>query len=191
MRFKNILLLLGSVVLVVACSSTPKTDNAAAEPETTDLLQKGFLLSLPAADGWNVVKKSDYKVFLAKHGENEDETYTLQTVVVSLPSFENDDEFLDFIKQRMMKAIPGDPSQETTMFTGHSANCVQNSNKQTRLVKGEEKVFEMIDFTCIHPDNKNAGIYMAYSKTYSPGHGDEDFSAKAEELFNHLYFTEL
>lgn len=191
MRFKNILILLGSLVLVAACSTAKKADTTAAEPETTDLLQKGFLLSLPVADGWNVVKKGDYKVFLAKKGANEDEKYTLQTVVVSLPSFENDDEFLEFIKRRMMKAIPGDVYQETTLFKGHSEDCVQNSNKQNKQVNGKEMVIEMIDFTCRHPDNKNAGIYMAYSKTYSPGHEDEDFSDKALELFNHLYFTEL
>jgi hypothetical protein len=189
MRFKNIILVLGTAILMMACSGTPKTDNMdSAGSDSMDLLQKGFLLSLPVADGWKVVKKSDYKVFLAKQGTNEGDQYTLQTVVVSLPSFENDEEFMDYIKHRMMR---DGSTQETTLFTGHGDSCVENNSKEEKQEKGKTMILEMINFTCRHPDNKNAGVYLAYSKKYSPGNGDKDFAEKALELFNHLYFTEL
>lgn len=191
MRFKNSLLILSTALFVIACSSSNKMETESTAAESNDLLQKGFLLSVPAADGWSVVKKSDYKVFLAKKDPDNNEQYTLQALVVSLPSFETDEEFLEFIKRRMIKASPAGVSQDTTLFTGHGDACVQNKSKEERLVKGKTMILEMVNFTCRHPDNKSAGVYLAYSKNYHEGSSDEDLSEKALELFNRLYFTEL
>ena len=99
MQLKNLLLLLSSALLVFACSSTkpPEEDTAAA---SLDLMQKGFLLSLPEEEGWSVVKKGEYKVLLTRTGETG--SYTIQSLVVSLPTFEEDEQ-LDSIEDEEEK----------------------------------------------------------------------------------------
>lgn len=191
MRFKNSLLILSTALFLIACSSSRKMETEPTAAESNDLLQKGFLLSVPTADNWTVVKKSDYKVFLAKQGAKQNEQYTLQAVVVSLPTFTSDEEFLDFIKRRMIQASPTGAPQNTTLFSGHSEPCVQNASKEESLVKGRTVILEVVNFTCRHPDNKTAGVYLAYSKKYFEDENEENITANARELFSRLYFTEL
>ena len=190
MQFKNLLLLLSSALLVFACSSTkpPEEDTGAA---SLDLMQKGFLLSLPEEEGWSVVKKGDYKVLLTRTGETG--SYTIQSLVVSLPTFEEDEQFLAFIKGRMDESSKNNKVMEsdTSIFTGNNESCVQHTSTEERTQKGQAVTLEIVSFTCRHPNNPNAGVYMALSKSYEPGTSDENMQEKALELFNRLYFTEL
>lgn len=191
MQFKNILLLLSSALFVFACSSTkpPEEDVGAA---SVDLMQKGFLLSLSEDEGWQVIKKSDYKVLLSKSGAAG--SYTIQALVVALPTFEDDAQFLEHVKNRISETSKNQKvlDNETTLFTGNNEVCVQNTNKQARNSKaGEAITLEVVSITCRHPNNPNAGVYMGLSKNYLPGSSDENLVEKAIELFNRLYFTEL
>lgn len=190
MQLKNLLLLLSSALLVFACSSTkpPEEDTAGA---SLDLMQKGFLLSVPEEEGWSVVKKGDYKVLLTRSGVTG--SYTIQSLVVSLPTFEEDGQFLEFIKNRMDESSKKNKvlESDTSMFTGNNENCVQHVSKEERTQKGQPVTLEVVSFTCVHPNNPNAGVYMALSKNYEPGTSDENMQEKALELFNRLYFTEL
>ena len=191
MQFKNILLLLSTALFVFACSSTkpPEEDVASA---SVDLMQKGFLLSLPESEGWSVVKKTDYKVLLSK--QNESGGYTIQSLVVSLPVFEEDAQFVDFIKNRMAESSKKQKviEQDTSMFAGGNEVCVQHTSKQERKSKsGSPLTLDVASFTCRHPNNPEAGVYMAISKSYEPGSSDENLLETATVLFNSLYFTEL
>lgn len=192
MQFKNILLLISSALLIFACSSTkaPEAEDTAAA--SLDLMQKGFLLSLPENEGWSVIKKSDYKVLLSKR--TAEGGYTLQTLVVSLPTFEDENQFLDFIKSRMAKSRKKHKvlSHDINLYTGNNELCVQYNSKEKRKTKKVKALtLEIVSFTCRHPDNVNAGVYIALSKSYIPGSSTEDLTAKASELFDRLYFTEL
>ena len=191
MKFKNLLLLLSSALFVFACSSTkaPEEDVGSA---SVDLMQKGFLLSLSEADGWSVVKKTDYKVLLSK--QNESGGYTIQTLVVSLPLFEDDTQFLGFIENRMADTRKKHKVIEhnTAMYAGSNEICVQYTSKEERKSRsGEPLTLDVVSFTCRHPNNPEAGVYMALSKSYAPGSSDENMLETATELFNRLYFTEL
>lgn len=192
MQFKNILLLLSFTFLIFACSSKKPQDSEAAAPASLDLMQKGFLLSLPDDEGWTVVKKSDYKVLLSKRTPSGG--YTLQTLVVSLPTFEEKEQFLAFIKDRMAKSRKKHKvmSHNTSLYEGNNELCVQYHSKEKRKSKRVKSLtLEVVSFTCRHPDNVNAGVYIALSKSYIPGSSKEDLTAAATELFNRLYFTEL
>ncbi|MCW8900847.1 MAG: hypothetical protein OQK75_13730 [Gammaproteobacteria bacterium] len=191
MQFKNILLLLSSALFIFACSST-KAPEENVSSASVDLMQKGFLLSLPEEDGWQVVKKGDYKVLLSKKGASG--SYTIQALVVALPTFEDDDQFLEFIKNRMAESSKKHKVLEnnTAMYAGTNEVCVQYTSKEERKSKtGQALTLEVASFTCRHPNNPNAGVYMALSKNYAPGNSDENMAEKAIELFNRLYFTEL
>lgn len=192
MQFKNILLLLSSALLVFACSSTKAPDVEDKASANVDLMQKGFLLSLPQSEGWSVVKKSDHKVLLSKRDATG--SYTIQTLVVALPIFEDETQFLDYIKDRMATSRKNNKvlEHDTTIYTGSNELCVQYISKEKRKSKsGQALTLEVVSFTCRHPDNANAGVYMALSKSYVPGTSSENLTEKATELFNSLYFTEL
>ena len=194
MQFKNILLLLSTALFVIACSSTKTPDAGDAVADRTDLMQKGFLLSLPEEEKWSVAKKGDYSVMLSKQGENGLDRYTIQTLVVTLPSFEEDNQFLEYIENRMAKSQEDSNVTENnaSFFTGDNQVCVQyNSKEKSKTSEGTAQTLEIVSFTCRHPDNANAGVYIALSKSYAPGTSEEDLSATATEIFNRLYFTEL
>jgi len=193
MRLKNILLLLSTALLAVACSST-KTTEVDDTTARNDLMQKGFLLSLPEEEKWSVAKKGDYMVMLSKQGENGSDRYTIQTLVVTLPTFEEDNQFLEFIENRMATSQKDADVSESSasFFTGDNQICVQyNSKEKSKNVDGAAQTLEVVSFTCRHPDNANAGVYIALSKSYEPGTSEEDLTAMATEIFNRLYFTEL
>ena len=188
MQFKNILLLLSSALFVFACSSTkpPVEDTASA---SVDLMQKGFLLSLPESEGWSVVKKTDYKVLLSR--QTPGAGYTIQSLVVTLPIFEEDTQFLDYVKSRITESNKNDKvlEQNTSMSVANNEVCVIHTSKKEK--KAKSMVLEVASYTCRHPNNAEAGVYMALSKNYAPGTSDENLMESATELFNRLYFTEL
>jgi len=194
MQFKNIVLLLTSAIFIFACSSTkpPAVEDSAGA--RMDLMQKGFLLSLPEGEGWKVVKKSNYKVLLSKSGARGRDGYTIQVLVVSLPAFETNEEFLAFIEKRMEKSQENSNviEHDASLYSAGNEMCVQYKSKENRTAKsGTDLTLETVSITCHHPDNPDAGVYMALSKSYIPESSDEDMTAKATELFNNLYFTEL
>ena len=194
MQFKNIILLLASALFIFACSSTkpPVVEDTASV--RMDMMHKGFLLSLPEGEGWKVVKKSNYKVLLSKRGPRGRSGYTIQVLVVSLPAFETDDEFLAFIEKRMDKSLENSDviEKHASLYAAGNKMCVQYNSKENRTAKsGTDLTLETVSITCHHPDNPDAGVYMALSKSYVPDSSDEDMTAKAIEIFNNLYFTEL
>lgn len=194
MKLKNILLLLSSALFIFACSSTKAPVVEEASTARMDLMQKGFLLSLPELEGWSVVKKSNYKVLLSKRGATATDGYTIQVLVVALPLFETDEDFQAHIESRMAKSSENAEvlDQKTSMYTAGNDMCVQHTNKEARKSKaGTDLTLETVSITCRHPDNAEAGVYLALSKSYLPDSSEEDMSAKAIELFNNLYFTEL
>jgi len=188
MKFKNILLL-SAALLIISCSSTKAPESA-----RNDLIQNGFLLSLPEEDKWTVVKKGDYKVLLSKQGANGRDRYTIQALVVSLPAFENDNQFLEFIENRTAKSRKNTNVIEhnSKFFTADNGICVQHTSKEKRNSKNSTaSILEVVSFTCRHPENTNAGVYLALSKSYTSGTSDEILIERAIKLFKHLYFTEL
>ena len=185
---------MATALLVLACSSSKGPDSGESDSAANDLMQKGFLLSLPENEDWTVVTKSEYKVFLSKRGSKAPENYTIQALVVSLPTFKDDNKFLDFIKKRMAKSRKKTKvtSHNTSLYSGHSETCVQYTSKEKRnSKKGKALTLELVSFICRHPDNANAGVYLALSKSYTPGQSSENMVDSATELFNRLYFTEL
>lgn len=187
MLFKKILLLLSSVLFIFACSSTNKQGSG-----DMDLTQSGFSLSLPEEAGWTVVKKGSHEVTLIKQGQTDG--YTIQALVVTLPQFEGDYQFLEFIQDRMAASRKESEviSHQTDMYMLEGEQCVRYISKEQRESKNSHTVtLEVVSFTCRHPYNVNAGVYMALSKTYSQGTSSENLSEKALALFKRIHYTTL
>lgn len=186
MQFKTLFLVFSAVSLF-ACSSSPEL-KVQAEPAVSNSMQKGFSLSFPDQNEWTVINDKPYKIVMTKSGQAEKDRYMIQALVVKLPKFDNDEDFMDFITSRMEKSQSQSGtkvSEEHVQFVeGKTNKCVQYNSKEQRSKKSE--MLEVVSFTCRHPDRENAGVYLAYSKKYSQGNGDKDLGVKAAGLFNHM-----
>ena len=186
MQFKTLFLLFSAVSLF-ACSSSPELQ-VQAEPKKSHSMQKGFSLSFPDQNEWTVVKDNPYKIVMTKPGQGKNDRYMIQALVVKLPKFNSDEDFMDFITNRMKKSQKQsgtNVTEENVQFVeGQNNKCVQYKSKEQRSSKAE--MLEVISFTCRHPDREKAGVYLAYSKKYSPGHDDKNFAVKAAGLFSHM-----
>jgi len=186
MQFKSLFLLFSAVSLF-ACSNSPKL-KVQEGPAISHSMQKGFSLSFPNQNEWTVIKDNPYKIVMTKSGQAEKDRYMIQALVVKLPKFDNDEDFMGFITNRMKQSQNQSDtkvSDEQIQFVeGKNNKCVQYKGKEQRSSKAV--MLEVVSFTCRHPDRENAGVYLAYSKKYSQGNGDKNLGAKAEGLFNHM-----
>ena len=186
MQFK-ILFLFFSAVSLFACSSAPQLQPQAA-PDM-EIVQKGFSLLLPNQDDWKIVKKNDYKVVLSKQGLTNKERYTIQALVVKLPKFMNDQEFMKFVSKRMKKSQQQSDGkvieQHAQLIEGEDKKCVQYNSKEQYSGKSKPVILETVNFTCRHSDRDYAGVYLAYSKKYFQGYEDKNF-AEAIMKFNRI-----
>jgi len=186
MQFKLVFLLFSAVSLF-ACSSSPER-HVQAEPNISGSMQKGFSLFFPNQNEWTVIKDNPYKIVMTKPGQEKNDRYMIQALVVKLPKFNSDKDFMDFITNRMKKSQKQSGtkvSNEKVQFVeGQNNKCVQYNSKEQRSSKAE--MLEVISFTCRHPDRENAGVYLAYSKKYTQGNDDKNFAANAADIFSYM-----
>lgn len=196
MQFKTLFLIFSTVSLI-ACSSTPQpksqvqvTPEILQQSHSAKSAQKGFTLVFPNQDEWTVVKNNPFKIVMTKEGLVKGERYTIQALVVKLPNFSGDIDFMRFIKNRMKKSQKQSKvkviKQQTQFVEGKSGKCVQYNSLEQHPGKSKPVMLEVASFTCRHTDRENAGVYLAYSKKYSQGHSDRDFNANAAGLFSHM-----
>ena len=196
MGIKKILLLSILAFLTVSCASTsePESVEEVYVPTYQTLSHKGFTLVVPDDAGWDVANESEYKVELAKRDEASSDVYTIQALLVRLPSFETDEDFKAYV-EKSMDAI--DQKTDSTVieqgsnFIPYNENqCIQ-INRKTEKSADEGAVLDMVNFTCRHPLHEDAGVYLAYAKRTQPGAEVEDLVPQALNLFYNLEFTEL
>lgn len=188
MQFKTLFLIF-SVVSLVACSSTSELQQS-EQAKLSPAKQKGFSLSFPDQDKWAVVKKSKYKVAMTKPGLAYDDRYVLQVLVVELPRFNGDEDFMAFVTTRMKESQEQSGAkvveQHAQFVEKENKKCVQYNIKKKHSGKLKPVMLETVSFTCRHPDRGNAGVYLAYSKKYSLGNNDESFNVNASDIFSHM-----
>ena len=199
MGIKKILSLSILAFLTVSCASTtePESVEEVYVPTFKTLSHKGFTLVVPDDTGWNVANESEYRVELAKRDEASSDVYTIQALLVRLPSFETDEDFKAYVEKSMDQI---DQKTQATLleqgsnFIPYNENqCVQiNRKTEKSAAEGAEPVLlDMVNFTCRHPLREDAGVYLAYAKRMQPGAEAEDLVPQALNLFYNLEFTEL
>lgn len=209
----RVILFIGIATSLSACSlfkSTPEVTEApveAVESNSIEHVQKGFSLSIPKDNEWEVAKKTPYKVILSKPGMDKYEGYTIQALMVNLPNFESDDAFMEFMKSRMDKnnEVSGLKvlDQAINFVEGKPSSCIQYSSKgedaktMQKAKTDNTLILEMVNYTCRHPFKEKVGIYVAYAKRYyqTAQSADqaqaENISDYATQLFSNLNFSDL
>lgn len=201
MRFRNILLISSLTLAVIGCSTPRQQAAIEPAPEDQEYVLRGFSLSIPVREGWNVVKQGPYKIVLSKQDSENHVHYAIQALVVELPEFNRDEEFLKYIESRMKKNRDKSASEviktETRFIAGQVDACVQSHSKEMKSpaagkpADAKLSVLELVNFTCRYPDKKNAGIYLAFSKRSDASSADEDMEVQANKFFNRMNFRDL
>lgn len=192
MQFKTLILLFSAISLF-ACSSTQKMQKQESPIQVgsmSNFNQKGFSLSIPDQADWKMVKNDAYKVVMTKPGAVNGERYTIQALVVKLPKFNSDKDFVSFITNRMEKSQKKSQvkviEKNAQLVEGKDTKCVQYNSKEEYSGKSKPVMLEIVNFTCRHTDKENAGVYLAYSKKYSAGNNDKNFAVAAADIFSHM-----
>jgi hypothetical protein len=187
MQFKTLFLIFSAVSLI-ACSSTSKSPSQ--QDKYAEVEQKGFSLSFPDQEKWAVVKKTRYKVVMTKPGLAYDDRYTLQVLVVKLPKFNADEDFMTFITNQMKKSQKQSGvevlDQHAQFVEKEDKKCVQYNTKKKYSGRTRPVTLETVSFTCRHLERGDTGVYLAYSKKYSKGNDDKSLNINAADLFNHM-----
>lgn len=194
MHIKNSFLILCTSLLIVACAGAPAKKMSSVEEKVSG--QKGFTLSFSELKDWDVTEESLYKIVLSKQNLSKHERYTIQALVVKLPSFKDDDAFLSYIEKSMAKNSNKSKltiiEQQANLTSGEGKKCVRYNSKEEPTKKASNKkslVLDMVNFTCRHPDKKNAGVYLAYSKKAYKDNMDDNLITQAENIFTQLKFS--
>jgi len=197
MCIKKLSLLPFIAILLVACSSTPKIE-APTVVDNQVSSQKGFSLPMSEQEGWTVFEENPYKIVYTKQNIENNERYTIQALVVKLPSFDEDKEFLDYIEKSIEKNRKKSKlrvvEQEIDFISGKGEKCVRYNSKEEPLVKKEKTkslMLGMVNFTCRHPEKQNTGIYIAYSKKSYSDKSDENLVVQAENIFSKFSFSKF
>lgn len=198
MGIQKILSLSALAFLMISCASTPPESEPVEQvyvPSFKTLSHKGFKLVVPDDVSWKVANENEYKVELAKRGEATNEVYTIQALLVKLPSFASDDEFMSFIQSSMetsnQKSQTQVIEQGASFIPYNDLQCVQVNRKTEKPSATSPMVLKIVNFTCRHPFKDDAGVYLAYAKRYQDGESEEDLVPQALNLFYNLEFTEL
>ena len=201
MQLRNIILMLSLTLSVIACTTPRQQASVAPAADNQEYVLRGFSLSIPASEGWNVAKQGPLNIVLAKQDKEKDERYAIQALVVELPNFKSDDEFLEYIESRMNTKSDKSASKvievKSRLVAGQGEMCVQSHRKEEnstgagKTENTKQSILELVNFTCRYPDKKNAGIYLAYSKRSTTASTDENLTAQANKLFSKMNFRDL
>ena len=85
-----------ALLLLVSCATT--SSQMRALPRAPDTLQlAGFSFQRPAEADWMLASSSQAEISIIRPGTDLDESFVIQAFIHSLPEFENDADFLEFL----------------------------------------------------------------------------------------------
>ena len=198
-KFPNrilICVLLGTVLCGQALSA-PKLLPQSPKP----LRHKGFTVLPFAERGWFVVKRSPYRLVLARHGTLIDESFAVVVGLFKLPQFEGNRSFVKYIKTGQRTTTKSDRFRRlkvrAKIHQTEKARCVyyhtrvEDHAAKRRSNKTGPMILEIVGYTCQHPVDPRVGINISISKRYYPGSQDKKLMNKARKLLQRTTFTKF
>lgn len=198
MHIMNQLVTVSIVAMTVGCATTSEPPPLVTQVQYQPSNQKGFSLTFTGKESWTVNEETPYKVVYSKQNTNNSERHLIQALVVKLPSFNNDQEFLEFVEKSIEKNRQKSKLKLLQQQVGFSSTqgekCVRYNSMEEPAAKSKVAkpvVLGMVNYTCRHPDKANTGIYMAYSVKSLADKSDENIIANAENIFSSLSFNKF
>jgi hypothetical protein len=188
------------LLLLLSSACAPRTAQmveVALPPQRIPL--QGYSLLPLNEEGWFLVGGNEQQIALGKQGSSPDETRMIQAMLLSLPTFSTPEDMASWVKEG--QARDTDPRRFTVRdhdvspaeFNGATCTRSAMTAEDRQAVKRTDTegpmVLEVLAQACVHPLDRNIGVYVIYSHRYYPGHQDGHLADKADELFQAIEFT--
>lgn len=200
MRFRDIIVLLFVSTNIISCAAMqPKFQDVNVPPEKISLMGFSFL---PLNEkGWKILGRNQYQIALAKYGENQDETFAIQTIPTKLPTYKTEDDLALIVKEGQIKDTDLKRfkivNHDVKVYKEKGTDCVI-SHLETEDHAAAKKswkigymILEVETLTCAHPKDKGIGVNLIYSHRYYPENKNEKFSEKAISVLNSIEFLDF
>ncbi len=154
-----------------------------------------YSLKAPAESGWVVMYRDPFQMGVAKNGENDYESYVLQTSLIKTPELKTDAEFLAYIKEG--KESDTDKNrfkivrEEYRIVPKDSKRCVEYSfliedqKAQKVLVGYKMMMLEGTSYVC-QASTGSIVVDLSYSHRYFPGNKDDRLKEMTAQTFEGL-----
>ncbi len=135
----------------------------------------------PDAEGWIFAGAGSNGLSFAKRGAVRDETYAAQVILFDFPPTDSDEEFVEFVKQRIAEMNPAPRFRELVsdyQYNGERGYPCVDVNMAfldtEAVISGGtgELTLKVIARYCRHPEIQEIGFFAAYSyrgKQQDPG----------------------
>ena len=179
--------------LLGACASQPK--------DPPRILMQGFSIAAPNEKDWLVARQGPDLTVIGKPGRYSGESFTMQAMVVNLPSFDSAQALVRQVEATRRKEI--DPRQyrlyklEVTPQKVHAQDCALARADMAERASAEgtgspvNTLLETLTLICPHPQNHQRGISMTYAHRHYPEDVDPQFTQDAATLMQTLKFEPL
>ena len=174
MSVKNLFVAFSAAIIAVGCATTSKPASetiSVKHIESAVSNQKGFSLEFSDKEAWTVAEETPYKIVYSKQETDSNNQHLIQALVVKLPNFDSDQEFLKYVEKSIDKNRQEKNGKVVEQQVGFASNqgekCVRYNSKEKPAIKSKKNkpvVLEVVNYTCRHPDKAYTGVYMAYSK---------------------------
>ena len=194
--------LLMAVIIAIplsACGTSPNREiDAANKAQNIDL--NGFSINVLNNRAWLVASRTATTVQLVSQGRGDDETYGIQIWSLELQQFNNDEEFLAYVRAGLEKNI--DKSRFVEMQNALSivstryGQCVQFSSKhqdlaaKKRTIRMDVLILRLIGISCRDPKKPSTVAHVMYSQRYYPEDEDQSLPLYANAMFQSITFKE-
>lgn len=179
--------------LLGACASQPK--------DPPRILMQGFSIAVPNEKDWIVARQGPDLTVIGKPGRYSGESFTMQAIVVNLPSFDSAQALVRQVEATRRKEV--DPRQyrlyklEVIPQKVHAQDCALARAEMTERASAEgtgspvNTLLETLTLICPHPQNHRRGISMTYAHRHYPEDVDPQFTQDAAALMQTLKFEPL
>jgi hypothetical protein len=180
-----------ALCLVCACASAPKI------PQTVDL--KGFVISRPTQEGWQVVSQTAEQWVMTKSGDFMGDTMAFQASVIVLPAFNNSQELVRYAESNLRREL--DRTRLRVLQLKVRGVDIQGQACAMAYLETAERagadgtgspvntMLDSLTLTCPHPKSPARGISSAYSHRHLPEDKDPAFEQAATALLSTLKFS--
>lgn len=168
------------------------------------LFQKGYSLTPLNEKGWKIAQRNPYQLTLDKSGSDRVEALMIQALIIRLPPFRSNEEFIQQVKEVQVNNINlmrvSLLKYDLRPHLKKGRNCVRSHvaaeergafEKSGNSVRSGKRVMtELVSLICAHPKNQQIGVNVTYAHRYYAGQkADPVFLEKAEKLIDSVKFT--
>tara|TARA_R110001599_G_scaffold80029_2_gene216516 strand:+ start:366 stop:971 length:606 start_codon:yes stop_codon:yes gene_type:complete len=172
---KKVYTCLGGILISLLMASCAVGPSKALKPVPAGFLYEGGYINVraPNSEGWHLVNYSPAGMEFARRGAVLGETFAAQVLMFPIPSTNDSNDFLSFIKSGFKQNSNSTRYEEIEsnikLSEGRGYTCVsvkfttKDQNAQTSPTRRESLLLQAESLYCVHPVEQETGFSIMYS----------------------------